>query len=247
MGINRYSLRKAMPAILTGLACIGVVATGIMSARAGARVTKRFSEEVIPTKKEKVKIIVKEAAIPTVIGAGTIASFIFARQADKKVIAGLSAAVADLSTNVVDETSSQLYMDREGDIKPDVILDDDGELYYEPTTDIFIKAKHETIMEAFYKVNRNYQLRGGVASLYELFRMMGITKKKINELGLQWSEYVGWHGGWAEQYGYNWVDFYTEGMEDDKGEVFSEIILPFPPMPICVDPPKKTGKKHKDN
>lgn len=238
--MNKAKLLKMAPAALTMVACLGVIATAITSARAALRA--RDILEVLPEdtpKKEKVKVVIKEAALPTAVAAGTIGSFIFVRTIDKRVIASLGAGVAALSTNV---NESMRHPDRfdEPDLykeKPDVIIDEDGDIYYESIGDIFIKIRPENMERALYKINRNYAIRGGLASIYELYRMIGLTKKQVKDLGLEWTEFIGYSGEWAMDFGYEyWIDIYTQWHNDDKR--FKDICLVYPPMPLCCDPPR---------
>ncbi len=164
--INTYRIKQSMPTILTITSCIGVIATGVLSARAMYKYMESEKEM-----KDDVTEAIKVAILPSAVGAGTIASFIFARKADKAVIAGLSASVASLSAQLhnINSEIRDAYSDnkellnekiRSCEDDPEVIVvDPDGELYMEETTKAFIRIRPSALQEAKYKLNRNYQLR----------------------------------------------------------------------------------------
>ena len=225
--INRYKIRDAMPTILTATACIGVVATGVSSAMAMKQYIKKTEEPC-----DYIKEAIKSAAIPTLIGAGTIASFIFARKADKAVIAGLSAAVASLSSRgsskkaLVEHTSEKL-----DNMAVDIVVDEDGDVFINEYLNCSFRVKKDTLEKALYSINRNYQLRGGIASVYEYLRLMGVKKTDIYDQFLEWTKYVGWN---YEYYGdfSSWIDGYVSEKDHEFG--FQDT-----PMPIVADVPKK--------
>ena len=233
MRLNKTTIRKAAPGILTAIACIGVIASDILSARAALRVQKELHENPPKTKKEAVKVVAKESIAPVAASTVSIASFIFARQIDKKVVLGLSAAVAALSDTNRERQQNDYGKTWEPDFGVDVEMDPDGEVFYISDADIWVRATPLRMEQAKNKLNKNYQLRGGLASLYEYLRMIGIPKKRIRELGLDWTEFTGWSGAWEFVQGYSWVDVWE--MERDG---FIDVYMPFPPMPICSDPPK---------
>lgn len=245
VNLSRYG-----PSIGTGLACIGVVATGVLSARAMA---KYIESDIYPG--EERKEFLKCFALPIAVGMATIGTFCAVRYVDKKTIAGLGASVAALSTQLsqtkaaieeeygeealrkVENRVNKMRMIDDDDV---IILDPDGALYFEETTGIKFVAYSERVKEAAYKINRNYQIRGGFASLYEYLRMLGIKKKDISDRDLDWTKYIGWHAYWLIMDDMSWIDYISykdntiPGMED-------YILLSFftPLMPICTNPPDK--------
>lgn len=240
--MNKAKLLKMAPAALTMVACLGVICTAITSARAALRA--RDILEVMPEdtpKKEKVKVVIKEAALPTAVAAGTIGSFIFARSIDKKIIAGLSAAAVSMSVNANERYKQigSVPVNENTTIMPrcDVIIDEDGEIYYESTGNIYIKIKPEKVERALYKVNGNYNVRNSLASVYEIYKSLGLTNRQIKDLGLSWTEFIGWSCEWGELYNYeNHLALYTAWHNDSK--TFRDICTEYPPMPLCADPPR---------
>lgn len=236
--INRYKIRDAMPGILTTTACIGVVATGVSSAYAMKRYIEKMKEPCDP-----VMEAIKSAAVPTLIGVGTIASFIFVRKADKAVIAGLSAAAASLGANV-NETTKQFakvepdaekFNKRLSEMDPDIIIDEDGEIFLCDYLELYFKVKRESLDKALYKLNRNFQLRGGLASFYEYLRLLGVKRCDIRDYDIEWTKYVGWNFEWLCDSGIVWIDGYAGENGKDGHNIFG---FEEPPMPICCDPPR---------
>jgi hypothetical protein len=80
-----------------------------------------------------------------------------------------------------------------------------------------------------------------MASLYEFLRFIGVPKRVIRERGLDWTEYIGWHALWLDQYGYSFIDI-TAPLSDGPGiqdGCYSSVIFETPLMPICIDPPDR--------
>lgn len=246
---NRYNMMKYGPTVGTVVASLGVIATGILSARAMYRYMRKL-EEPCDVKVEALK----EAALPAAVAAATISTFALVRTADKKVIAGLSAAVAAASSQVSDITNTvyeelppekaeelMAKVDAKrgmADDKDVIVLDPDGALYFEPYTGIKIRAYSETIKDGFYKLNRNYQLRAGLASLYELFCMMGVKQKEISDRKLEWTKYIGWYCMWLSEDGFSFIDWHSaEEVSEDMNGKYHAIVFDTPLMPICADPP----------
>ena len=226
---NTYKIRQKLPAILTITSCVGVVATGILSAKAMYDYLNnkdRFDDSL------DVEQAISVSILPTVVGAGTIASFIFARKLDQATIAALSMATASM----VDKTAL-LAKDHKIDTrktipKDAIVLDKDGELYLEPVTNLLILAKSETITTAAYKLNRNYQLRG-IASLYEYFRLMGVKKADIYHRGVEWCKYIGWNCEILLPDCTVWIDSFVE-----KDQEYNIIHFDYTPYPIACDVPR---------
>lgn len=246
--INRYTIMRYGPTIGTIAACIGVVATGILSARA----YKKYKEACEYPCDKRVEAV--KAAIPPVIaGAATIGAFVLVRRADNKAIAALSASTAILSKQLADTNNAvrDIY-GQEGYEKvcdqvhnhydpDDAIILEDGEntnLYYEPNTELYFRASNETVRSAFERLNRNYQLRGGLASLYEWLRFLGIKKRDIKRKGLEWTEYIGFITEVLDADGMCWIDdAQSKDYVDGRDVIHIDWMAPL--YPICIDPPVK--------
>lgn len=228
--INKYKLRQKLPGFLTFTACAGVIATGILSAKA---MYDYIRDNDADDGEIDVERAVKVSILPAAVGAGTIASFIFARKIDKATIAALSTATA----SVINQSQTSIKKQAAKKFKtPDncCVVDEDGELYFEPITGLLIKASPLHIKEGMYKLNRNYQLRGGLASLYEFFRLIGVKKKDIRDKDTMWSEYIGWTAEMSKcDLDVCWIDIYTDKTND--GNI---IAFHINPMPICYDVPR---------
>lgn len=228
--INKYKIRQKLPSILTLVSCAGVAATGILSAKA---MYDYISDNRAKEGEIDLERAVKVAIPPVAVGAATIGSFILCREIDKKTIAALSMATATMIEHSK-ECPKKRIEQKLKDPADTCVVDEDGELYFEEVSGLLIKARPSTIQEAKYKLNRNYQLRGGLASLYEFLRMIGVKKKDIRKYDAQWTEYVGWYPETPdlgdELY---WIDIYEA--VDGRVKLLGFHVAP---MPICYDAPR---------
>lgn len=238
--IDKIKIKYYMPKILTAVSIGGVFVTAALSARAAFKY-EEATQEPCDKKKEALK-----AAVPPLVSASvTVGAMALSKQIDAKTIAGLSAAYAALSAkeyNEIHTIKDSLEPEEYKKIAPKIdipqnasvaIVDDDGKIFVEPTSGLLIKIEESHVMEAFYKLNRNFQLRGGLASLYELLRMMGVKRRDIKRFGLEWTEFIGW-GDICCNDGFAWIDFFTDEYRPDG---YFEICYPCPPVAICNDPP----------
>lgn len=230
ININRYTIQRNLPTILTVTACTGVIGTELLSMRAGYRY-----KELTDMGEPPLTTALKEGILPTIVAGISIASFIFARRADKAMIAGLSLAATSGLNRAVEEhrnnskTSANI-------IAPQgtIIVDEDGELYYEPIGDVFIQMTQANYENGMKRFNKNYAIRG-IASVYEMYRMFGVTKRDITEHTLDWLRYVGWHvTPMFEGKGFAWVDDYAVKSKDGTHRVIS---INDDILPICCDAP----------
>lgn len=234
--MNKY---RVAPAIFTVLSGVGLITTAVSSGYAALALKRDLEElkdDVAVKKSDVVKTIAKDIAIPTACATATFGCFMAARECDKKTILALSAGLGT--------ALPKLYPDEDGKpvtkhlgVDPDIIIDPDGGLYLEPITDVMIQMTPETFKDAREKTNRNFQLRGGVASLYEFFRMLGVKKKDIKRLGIDWIKYIGWSLEWMDPDGYRWIDMVVAPINETE---YGYSYIYFTPslMPICVNPPR---------
>lgn len=240
--INRYTLKKALPTITTAAACGGIFLTGFLAAKE----MRDYMNGVDTSTASKVK----HALPPVLAGLGTMSLVIFTRCYDAKVIASFAAAETVFAKQLNDthHAIKELYGEealynvknkvcdyQDVDCEKREITIEEGpdvQIYYEPNLDLYFKCTNETIRSAFERLNRNYQIRGGLASLYEWVRFLGITKDNIHALGLDWCEWVGWHGKFMCENGFSWID----DIQHNEGEcIVIDWMCPF--MPISCDPP----------
>lgn len=232
------------PAIFTVLSGVGLIATAISSGYAAIKLKedlKQFDGDVAVKTSDVLKVVAKDVAIPVACAAGTYGCFLAARSFDKKTIAALSAGLGTALPRITstDEDGNPLIKRKGSNIKPDVIIDENGKLFLEPIADVMIKMSDTTFLLAREAVNRNYQLRGGVASLYEFYRLIGVKKKDIKRLGIDWIKYIGWSYEWVVADGYAWIDMHTSSMNESMPEYDYNYICYNPGlMPICVNPPR---------
>lgn len=261
--INRYQIKRALPTITTALACAGVVGTGVWSAKA----MYDYMQGVDTSTGAKIKAAAGPAgcALLTMVlmvltrtmDAKAIAGLAAAEAAIAKQLSDTNRAIKDLygeagyhdiSDKVAEyqdkdkgidsrRANDVEYLDTTGRL---VVIDDtdDAVLYYEQNLEIYILAKPLTIANAFKSLNRNYQIRGGLASYYEWLRFLGVKKYDIKRLGLDWTEWVGWHAQFMMEDGQFYIDeVISDAKEDENGVLVHTIGWAAPFMPICADPP----------
>ena len=192
MNVRKFKglLRVAGPTVCACLASAGVVVTAILSAKGALKAEEVLHNDELSAK-EKLKAAVPAFAPAGVAGIATTGLIFVANILGAKQQAALVAGMASLYK------SSRDYRDtvKNGNDTPDGLL-----TFYEPVSKRYFKRTIEEVLEAEYKLNRNFILRG-YASLNEFYEFLGIEKTPDGEK-LGWSEEVGY-----ELYGYGWVDF----------------------------------------
>lgn len=247
--INRYTIKYYAPTILSALGYIGIAVTGILSFRAKGKYEEYQEKDPF----DKTKNVVKAALPPVIAGAATTACFAISRNMDRKTIAALGASTAALSAQIAEMkkvmeeklTEEQYndiydeYVNSVSDPERTIVIDPDGILYFEEYSNIYFRAKESTVLVALLHINHNYQVRGGIASLYEFFRVLGVTKADIKRFDLGWTEYIGWHANLLNGM-YNQFTIEHIFVDEDKyveGESFVTLEWDVPLTPICEDPP----------
>ena len=192
MNVRKFKglLRVAGPTVCACLASAGVVVTAILSAKGALKAEEVLHNDELSAK-EKLKAAVPAFAPAGVAGIATTGLIFVANILGAKQQAALVAGMASLYK------SSRDYRDtvKNGNDTPDGLL-----TFYEPVSKRYFKRTIEEVLEAEYKLNRNFILRG-YAPLNEFYEFLGIEKTPDGEK-LGWSEEVGY-----ELYGYGWVDF----------------------------------------
>lgn len=242
-----------LPIVGTIASCVGVGLAMGFAAKAGWDCHKIYISG------DGTKIdMAKKCIVPLIFGGGTIALIGVTTGHYRKTVAGLGTAVAALSSQVADINAATKEIvgeekfneigekvDTKRGIKDwqddssVIVLDPDGALYFDQLTGLKVRAFSETILNGFYKLNRNYQLRGGYATVYELYRMWGVKKADIKRLGLEWTNYIGWHEYFLSMDGMSFIDWHPyEGEVMDTGEHYHCINYDSYLTPVCMDPPE---------
>lgn len=257
------ALHKNAPTILSILACAGVVGTAVTTAKGHQKATEKLKESTpqpLETKTEKAVRVVKVAAphyiLPAVVGGCTIALILGSNALNKKQQAALYGAIVALDKSyrmyrekINEELGADADLSIKKEIAKDIIKNDDipkpsskdEVLFYEENSDQFFWSTMEDVQQAEYHFNRNFVLRGE-ASLNELLDFLGAKPCEFGDV-LGWDQYEG-----EITYGYKWVDFYHEWVEEKElDHVFGEdvpgyyyIHTPFPAHTPCSLDPDET-------
>ena len=248
----RINIRKAAPLVATGLACVGVIVTAVLAAKEVPKVKERLDEKKQELDVEELTVIetVKTAAPvcwPVCAAAvGTIACIVGIQALNQKQQASLIAmyGVAAKTLQKYDGKIKELFgEDAPLQVKTAIAQDTANEthvlnlvgdecLFYDMISGRYFTSTMLDVRDAEYHFNRNFILRGGIASLNELYDFLGLDHVEEGDM-------AGWElSDLADFYGYEWVDFDHELTKiiSDTGEEMDCCILscPFPPCYLDI-------------
>lgn len=232
------AIKKHLPTILTVAGAIGVVATAITSADAGAK-AERLKEQDAPQTD-----ILKTAVTPTVVAVSTIACVAGSNALNKKKIANLMATYAALYASYKEYKANCIRLYGEGENKEimetiaektskesNVTAQDASEhgkrLYYEPWADRFFESTDAEIMQAAYRMNRQLAVCGEVF-VSDFYRFLGLEcmdEDKTNGwtatyLDLPWTSPT------------SWLDIELEPATFEDGETYTMVSFGEDPWPL---------------
>lgn len=186
-------LRTAAPTICSCLAALGVIVTGVLSAKAALKAESTINDENLSTK-GKVKKAAPVFAPPIVAGGATIGLIFTANALGQGQQAALAAGMASVYKSLqMKLTPQEVQISGETDAKQTLT-------FYEPFSMRYFERTMDEVLEAEYHLNRNFILRGD-ASMNEFYRFLGLEETPDgDEYG--WSQCVGF-----DVYGYQWIDF----------------------------------------
>lgn len=223
-------------AIFSLLGCVGVIATGVTSAKAAVEKEKDGKwEHYIP---------------PAVVGAGTVVCILCSNGISKKKQLSLAAAYSlvnkkySLYQNKVKETFGEeaheqiiksldvekarnVYISAEtfGLSANGFDLDDEGEtrLFYDEFSDRYFQSTFAKVLQAELHLNRNFLLKG-VQSLNDFYEFLGLEKTDEGD----WL-------GWSNIQEYYWIDFNHRKVDIDEGLSCYVIEMMFTPDSNYLD------------
>lgn len=226
---------KYLPTIFTSLGCIGVVGTTVLSAKATPKacdiiaeynsdkcelhgdgkvyhVTQSWSDLDIWQKGKKLGPVYTPTAASC---AGTIACIVLSDIFARRYHAAVTKSLASIA--LMYKAGTDAFKKREAERKatqydfdscdPEKIIVFD-EYFLEP-----IEISRSDLYAALYEFNRNYQLRG-YGPLFELYEF--ITNDEIVSDDSDPAKQFGWSIDLGEEYGYIWIDFCLEPVDEEK-------------------------------
>lgn len=231
-----FKVKQNSPTILTCIASVGVIAVAVLSAKAAPKAVKIVEEEKqkrgieCSSTKESIAYNIKfgwKPYIPVVVtAASTIVCIFSANSLSKKQQAALTSAymmlessykeyrnkVKDIYGEEADkEIINAIVKEKLVDTKWNSFNENDEKLlFFEPHHDSFFELTLADVQNAFYCVNRNFQLRG-FSTLNELYEFLGIEE-------IPSGDYIGWScDAYIEDGLAPWIDFVLEDAELDDG------------------------------
>lgn len=226
--------------LLSGAACVGVVATAVLSGRSALKAEKVLAEKSPEGKMETVKTLAPVYILPVASGVATIAAIIASHKLDTKVIAALTAAAGiaeekyrKFKGKVTDILGEEKVQGIEAEIakedwgmSPALPTRGEGEaqLFYDSYSKRYFYAAPARVTEAIYHLNRNLQMRGYVP-LNEFYDFLGIEENAE----------VGDIVGWSDRFFIEvlevtpWIDIWLKDTTNDNGELVTVFGFDFDP------------------
>lgn len=232
-------LRKHGGTLLAIGASVGVVLTAIETGKATIKAEKLVElNKDVPEygMKEKVKDCWQFYIPAAVLGAGTIACILGSNALNKKQIASLSAAYMALGKSYQEyrrQVAERIGSEAEADILEKSKVEEPAEedkqlLCYEPFSNRYFHATEAELYDAFYQVNRDFNLNGEV-SINNLYSYLGLDY-------LPEKDDVGWCSDYMiNKWEYFWIDFVANKQTTDDGLEVYQVYAFQPPIPDYLD------------
>jgi len=238
-GKSMQSISRHIPAILTGLSAVGVVATSVLAVKATPKAfglikaDSRVAHDGDPyayTKWEAVKSCWKCYIPAAAVGLSTIACVVGANILNKRKQASIASAYALLhrsyqqyrgaaksvfsesaDSQIVAQMAKDTYISADGVSLYSHEMDSESEkiLCYDMYSQRYFTATMASVLNAQYHINRNLSLRGCV-SVNEFYEFLGLDK-------LPGGCGTGWSYDGMEYMGFLWLDFENAYTEMDDG------------------------------
>lgn len=242
-------MKKGWKAVLTGMSCLGVIAT------AGVAVhdTIKHTDEKILNPKTYIQIHWKDYIPTAIVAATTLGSIITEHVLTAKDTKALSAValgtaglLAEYKTAIKNEFGKEGYeqvvrhvSEQKAKNVPiytnnflsyqSEVSEDGNVLFYDEFSDTWFRSSLLNVKNAMYHFNRNFQLAGGVACVDEYYEFLGIVPN------MKWPDRLYGYGNNILGDGIFWIDFdICEGKTGD-GETFYTIYFTYEPGEYDLD------------
>jgi hypothetical protein len=232
-------LRKHGGTLLAIGASVGVVLTAIETGKATIKAEKLVElNKDVPEygMKEKVKDCWQFYIPAAVLGAGTIGCIIGSNMLSRKEIASLTAAYMALGKSYQEyrrQVAERIGSEAEACILEKSKVEEPAEedkqlLCYEPFSNRYFHATEAELYDAFYQVNRDFNLNGEV-SINNLYSYLGLDY-------LPEKDDVGWCSDYMiNEWEYFWIDFVANKQTTDDGLEVYQVYAFQPPIPDYLD------------
>lgn len=231
-------LRKHGGTILAVAASVGVGLTAYETHKAAVKATTLvvMNKDEPMTKKEVVQECWKFYIPAAVLGGGTIACILGSNTLNKKQIASLSAAYMALGKTYQEyrrQVAERIGSEAEANILEKSKVEEPAEedkqlLCYEPFSNRYFHATEAELYDAFYQVNRDFNLNGEV-SINNLYSYLGLDY-------LPEKDDVGWCSDYMiNEWEYFWIDFVANKQTTDDGLEVYQVYAFQPPIYDYLD------------
>lgn len=231
-------LRKHGGTILAVAASVGVGLTAYETHKAAVKATTlvTMNKDEPMSKKEVVQECWKFYIPAAVLGGGTIACILGSNALNKKQIASLTAAYMALGKTYQEyrrQVTERIGSEAEADILKKSKVEEPAEedkqlLCYEPFSNRYFHATEAELYDAFYQVNRDFNLNGEV-SINNLYSYLGLDY-------LPEKDDVGWCSDYMiNEWEYFWIDFVANKQTTDDGLEVYQVYAFQPPIPDYLD------------
>ena len=231
-------LRKHGGTILAVAASVGVGLTAYETHKAAVKATTLvvMNKAEPMSKKEVVQECWKFYIPAAVLGGGTIACILGSNALNKKQIASLTAAYMALGKSYQQyrrQVAERIGSEAEADILEKSKVEEPAEedkklLCYEPFSNRYFHATEAELYDAFYQMNRDFNLNGEV-SINNLYSYLGLDY-------LPEKDDMGWCSDYMiNEWEYFWIDFVANKQTTDDGLEVYQVYAFQPPIPDYLD------------
>lgn len=231
-------MRKHGGTILAVAASVGVGLTAYETHKAAVKATTlvTMNKDEPMSKKEVVQECWKFYIPAVILGGGTIACILGSNALNKKQIASLTAAYMALGKTYQEyrrQVAERIGSEAETDILEKSKVEEPAEedkqlLCYEPFSNRYFHATEAELYDAFYQVNRDFNLNGEV-SINNLYSYLGLDY-------LPEKDDVGWCSDYIiNEWEYFWIDFVANKQTTDDGLEVYQVYAFQPPIPDYLD------------
>lgn len=231
-------MRKHGGTIMAVAASVGVGLTAYETHKAAVKATTlvTMNKDEPMSKKEVVQECWKFYIPAVILGGGTIACILGSNALNKKQIASLTAAYMALGKTYQEyrrQVAERIGSEAETDILEKSKVEEPAEedkqlLCYEPFSNRYFHATEAELYDAFYQVNRDFNLNGEV-SINNLYSYLGLDY-------LPEKDDVGWCSDYMiNEWEYFWIDFVANKQTTDDGLEVYQVYAFQPPIPDYLD------------
>lgn len=180
----RLFLKRHASTILSVVASLGVVGTGVLSAKATYDAVKKIEKEQPKTKRKTLITVLPFYILPASIGVSTIGCVIGSNIINQRQIAGLAGAVSLVQKSFSEYKKKLIELHgKEADTEvatkiasekfPEKKISEGKTLFYDRLTNRYFESTMEDVMYALYNLNKLFQFEG-IVSVNDYCKILGI-------------------------------------------------------------------------